>query len=70
MDQRLVILSQANNSTSKRLLVYWLSHTDFLQNCYDKRKSSQRKTEFGTQILICLKPSLIHVHVRNVSMVI
>ena len=30
----------------------------------------QLKTEFCTQILICLKPSLIHVHLRNVSMVI
>ena len=30
----------------------------------------QRKTEFFPQILICLKLSLIHVHVRNDSMVI
>ena len=30
----------------------------------------QLKTEFWTQILICLKPSLIHVHLRNDSMVI
>ena len=35
-----------------------------------KRKMCQRKIEFCTQILICLKPSLIHVHLRNDSMVI
>ena len=33
-------------------------------------KICQRKSEFCTQILILLKPSLIHVHLRNDSMVI
>ena len=33
-------------------------------------KICQRKSEFCTQILILLKPSLIHVHLTNDSMVI
>ena len=33
--QKLVILFQVNNSTSKRLLLYGTSHIDLLQNCYD-----------------------------------
>ena len=33
--QKLVILFQVNNSTSKRLLVYGTSHIDLLQNCCD-----------------------------------
>ena len=40
------------------------------QNTECRRKMCQRKTESGTQILICLKRSLIHVHLRNHSMVI
>ena len=40
------------------------------QNTEYKRKMCQRKTESGTQILVSLKRSLIHVHLSNHSMVI
>ena len=34
------------------------------------KKMCHRKSEFWTQILILLKPLLIHVHLRNDAMVI